>query len=111
LGKQKKYFRLEPQKSKFKEVFVPFLDCFVRYKPLSIEELAKLVAAGKDDMERSFVILSALLRPCDPAFTVEAIMEMAPSQIAAISTAISTEENWLGWMKKPPKSNKNTFVM
>ena len=77
------------------EVYVPELNCIVRYKPLTIEDLPEIMKA-KDDQERAAIMLYKLLSKADENVTLEKVKRLPVDVATAILSRIVPQTRPLG---------------
>jgi len=76
---------------KTREVEVPELNIIVRYKPLTNEDLFKVMKI-EDDTERGIELLYLMLSKADPKITREKLKKLNPLITAQILNAITSKE-------------------
>ena len=76
---------------KTREVEVPELNIIVRYKPLTNEDLFKVMKI-EDDTERGIELLYLMLSKADPKITREKLKKLNPLVTARILNAITSKE-------------------
>jgi len=96
---KKKIFNLDDI-PKLKELYIPELEAYVKYGPLTFEELTTIVTECATDAERTYAMISKMLIKGDARLTVQAIKDLPVKMFFALIRAFTKAEGLQDELKK-----------
>jgi len=91
MTKKKRFFDVDEilANEKIREVYVPEIDCYVRFGPMDYTDFVKVSRA--QDLEKAAVMLYCMLHKADPTVTLEKVKKLPVHVVAAILAKINQE--------------------
>jgi len=102
-NKEKKFLDLS-KIPRLKELYLPELECYIKYGPLTYAELCT-VTKCKTQVDATYLILSLMLSKGDPAFTVDELQRLPVKVFLALLTGLSKAEGLKNKLKELEKGS------